>query len=771
MKMNARKLDIALKATAEYKKYTGCHVAIREAKVLNVLYPDVIEPLTDTDYFFGNSVMVKGRSFYEGFDSLVTCHPYAFSQIGFGIHGEQLNEFDTLKEMYPERAQEIDDLVAFWIKEATFVKMREEAPTVVRQYLYPRGEENAHRKWGYVRTLPPRPLGAGIMSGSYDSRIAGLAPNYTDLLKLGLTGLKDKIESLKQKNTESEDYYNASIMCVDILIKTCERFRVEAQVLADNATDSVKKLRLQRIADTLYKLQHSKPDTFYEAIQLFLVYNMLSGAQDYGRLDVVFGDFLVNDLNNGILTKESAEEVMDYFWKTFSVISNVYNSRVLIGGKGRLNEENADVFALYAIEATIRGHEIRPVLTLRWYDGQNPLLFDKALEAISQGCIYPTLYNDDRNVEGCMQSMNLPYEDALKYQPLGCGEFNLSECGTGSPNTTMRFLKILEVTLHNGLDGVDGYPLGLKTGELSEFTTYEKLEEAFFEQIKDCIRRDLELHKWYKERTGKDYCAVMQSLLTDDCLARGKAIFHGGIRYFGANIEGFGVTNVANSLAAIKKLVYENNEYTLEQLVHILDVDFEGFEDDRKRFLSMPKYGNNDPYVDEIKLRVETFINNYSHKLCEETEGLTWYTVASVNPGGITIGTTIGASADGRKKATAQAVGNSSHAGTDVNGLTAMLSSAALYTDNRNGGYVTNINVSRKTMVEQREKIKSIFLTYFKMGGLQLNINCFSKGDLEKALENPEKYQNLIVRVSGYSAKFVDLPPMEQKQIMERTLF
>ena len=150
---------------------------------------------------------------------------------------------------------------------------------------------------------------------------------------------------------------------------------------------------------------------------------------------------------------------------------------------------------------------------------------------------------------------------------------------------------------------------------------------------------------------------------------------------------------------------------------------------------------------------------------------LDYYTVANVNPGGIIIGPTIAASADGRKCAQPMSLGNSPTPGSDVSGLTSMLSSAANSSHGANGGYVTNMNMSRETIKNNADTVESLFLAYFDMGGQQLNVNCFSRGDLEKSLENPEAYRNLIVRVSGYSARFTELDPITPKEIMQRTLF
>ena len=759
--MNEKSIDIAINFTNTYKKYINASPEMREAKVLECIYPHAIKPMSDSDCFVGESADVLGA-----FDVLVDCAPYTMSQIGYMMR--DIGEIRELQKKYPNRSGEIEDIINYWKNESTFVKLLRESPDDVHKYQFPRGE--SYDSEGYYRKNKKKDPGAGILSGSYDTRIAGLMPDYKKLMDLGVLGLKDEIISCKNKNAEKTDFYDSLLICINIIIDTLEHFRRQAEALIEKTNDIKKLENLVRCAKTLLNLQTKKPETLYEAMQLILIYNLVSRTQNYGRLDVVLGDFLAEDLKNGTLTKQSAADLMCRFWKSLSNLGSPFDSRLLIGGKGRPNEENADLFALYAIEATIRTHDTMPVLTLRWYDGQNPELLKKALTAIGEGCIYPTLYNDDVIIPGVMRSMNLPYSDAVNYAPLGCGELTLQCCCAGSPNSTVRFLKIFEAVLHNGKDGADGYPLGIDAGNLEDFDTYEKLENALYKETEYVFREDIKIHIWNKNRTAKEYGAVMQSLLTDDCIARGKNIFEGGVRYFGANAEGFGVTNLSNSLIAIKKLVYESKEYTLSEIVEILDKDFEGHEKDRKRFLEMPKYGNNNPEVDELKLRLERFINDTAHKIGKESE-LDYYTVANVNPGGINIGPSICASADGRRCATPMSLGNSPTPGSDTNGLTSMLISAAKSSCSENGGYVTNMNISRETIHSDTDKIESLFITYFKMGGQQLNVNCFSKGDLEKALEHPEDYQNLIVRVSGYSARFIDLNRVTQEQIMQRTLF
>ena len=757
--MEERIIDIFLRMTQAHQAHKDAHPALREAMVLRELYPEILLPLRESDVFAGRIGPAKGA--WIPLDFAVQ----KVNQIGYSMSIELMRK---LTGEYPHRAQDIENMIAYWKKESTFVKIREGMPEEVRKYLFPRGtilDEEGYRRTG----KPGQKKGSGFISGSYDTRIAGIMPDYRQLMKLGIPGLREKITRAAAEKPEHTSFYQALHMALDVMISCCEYYADQAEELAESAADSKVRANMQEIARILRKLPLHAPQTLREGMQLMALYMVLSRSMNHGRMDTYFGGLLSHDMEEGLLDEEAAVQLTMALWDVIEESGSKFDTRVLLGGTGRENEEQADRFALIAMEATRRRHSVMPVLTLRLHEKQTPALLDKALQMISEGCIYPTLYNDDAYVPGCMEIMHIPYEDAVKYAPLGCGEILLECASTGSPNSTMRVLKALEVTLHNGRDGADGEMIGIETGDPDQFETYEQLEQALFDQLRAAFERDVQIHLWNAHISNREIGLVIQSLLMEDCIERGKGILDGGIRYFGANVEGFGVTNTANSLAVIKKLVYDEKAYTLRQIIDMLDADFEGYEPDRARFMKVEKYGNNQPLVDDIKLRLERYINQTADEI-GRANGLHYYTVANVNPGGITIGPKVAASADGRGCGEPMALGNSPTPGSDVSGMTAMLLSAAK-ADARNGGVVTNMNISRETMNENRDQVRSIFETYFALGGLQLNVNCFSRGDLEKALEHPELYPNLIVRVSGYSAKFTELDAITQKHIMERTLF
>jgi pyruvate-formate lyase len=232
---------------------------------------------------------------------------------------------------------------------------------------------------------------------------------------------------------------------------------------------------------------------------------------------------------------------------------------------------------------------------------------------------------------------------------------------------------------------------------------------------------------------------------------------------------GHGYTNAADGLTAIKKVVYEDKIYTLDAVITALDTDFEGYEDIRKALLAAPKYGND---VDSADM----MLSNLWHDISVEAKkagaecGLDFHTLASANPGGYAMGLEMGATADGRFSKKPFAICNAPTAGNDKNGLTALMNSI-LKTHPANGGTITNFKVSREFFIHEREKFEALFAAYWDGGGQQANIAIVNKGDLEAALENPEHYPNLLVRMGGWTARFVDLERYIQEEIITRTLY
>ncbi len=330
--------------------------------------------------------------------------PQHRSQIGYSMNVSLLRE---LQGAHPEYADALSDIIEFWKKESTFVKIRNSAPEEIRNYLFP-DEYVGLDEEGYMRkTAPGRPCGAGFISGSFDTRVSGLMPDFCKLIRLGLPGLRAEISDAGQKKPDAEDFYIAADKAVDLLEACCLAYREQAISLG-----------LSECANILSNITKHPPQTLREGIQLIIIYATVVHLENYGRLDTALGPLLADDISAGRLDEESATALICEFWKLFEKLGSVYECRILIGGAGREAEAAADKFALLAMEATRRRHAVVPVLTLRWTEKQNPALLEKALELISDGCIYPTLYNDDALIPGVMEGMHVPYERAVRYAPL-----------------------------------------------------------------------------------------------------------------------------------------------------------------------------------------------------------------------------------------------------------------------------------------------------------------------------------------------------------------
>jgi pyruvate-formate lyase len=444
---------------------------------------------------------------------------------------------------------------------------------------------------------------------------------------------------------------------------------------------------------------------------------------------------------------------------------------VIIGGVGRPNEENADRFALLAMEASRTVKEIEPQLSLRLYKGMSQQLIDKALQVIGEGRTFPILYNDDTNVPSIVQAFGFSEAEAEQYVPYGCGEYILEHKSFGTPSGVINLLKALEVTLHNGIDPVTGKVVGRQLGELKEFTTFDELFEAYKKQVEHFVGLLAEQEVIEYSVAGATAPFLYVSMLYDNCLERGKGMFSGGIEYLGGTIETYGNTNTADSLTAIRELVYDKREVSPEELLRALDVNFAGFAPLRKKLLRVPKYGNDQPVADDMLVQVHNHVCTCARDQAARV-GLHSYLVVVINNSANTLmGHCTQASADGRLAGTHMNNGNAPSGGSDREGVTAMLNSIVKPSTAIHAGAVQNMKFSGDLFCSRREIVKSLLGTYFDKGGAQAMITVLNRDDLERALEEPEKYQNLFVRVGGFTARFVELSRDVQEDILSRTLY
>jgi pyruvate-formate lyase len=740
--------------TEIYKQYKNAHIAIREAMCLQAQFPAILTDILEQD-------LIAGRLNW----GLVGFSPHNGPPLaGYGYYCFDEKIIDALEKGNVPVTQRdaVMDMLHYWKKEASQRKVEAAFTERMIPALY-RDE---------INTLP---FNYKPMVGIPIYRMAGIFVDYQKLLRLGVSGLLEEVlayrDSAKQNGGDFQLYEGLAIS-LEVLAECCRHYQRQAAQKAAGEAGAVRKSQLLKLAQVLNKISCEKPETFYEAMQLSWLYTQLCGTLELGRMDVYLGDFYVRDLETGKLNEVEALALMCSLWKLINDQFREVDGRVIIGGKGRPNEANADRFALLALETTRSyGKAILPQLTLRFYEGMNPALMKAAIALIGDGYTYPLLYNDDVLIESVQHALDVPLAEAEQYVPLGCGEIVLDHRGYGTPSGALNVLKALEVTLHNGIDPITGQRMGLATGELKDFESFAEMMSAYKQQLTNIIEILAEHEELEYRISGQEAPFLYLTLLYDDCLPRGKSIFAGGIRYLGGTVEAYGNVNAADSLTAIKELVYEKKLLSAERLLEALENNFVGYEDERKLMLTCPKYGNDDPAADGMMVELHNFLGNTIRDQKDRTQ-LDWYLEVLINNSqNTTLGRWVGASADGRKAGLAMANANTPAGGNDKKGITALINSIVKPDTGIHAGSVQNMRFGRDLILHQPEKFKAILDTYFRKGGSQAMITVINRGDLEKAMLEPEQYKDLFVRVGGFSARFVDLPKDVQREILSRNTY
>lgn len=736
-----KEFDYVLKFTESYKTTEDKY--LREAKALKMQTGHILVPMEKGD-------LVVGRVKH----GLLGFSPQYGGQYTYYFHEEEAEDlFETYKDKLEHNA-EIRQALDYWKEEQTIQKLN-------RRFTEKHADLEKYKKTGGQ-------IGKDFRFGTGSSPTGRLALTIPDLDKLiseGLPGLRKEIEKFRREETTFSD---ALEIAVDTIADAIEIYRKQA---ADFLKEDPENTELELLVNTLENIKEKKPETFYEGLQLYWIYAVLSDLMNHGRMDIYLGDLYVQDLEAGRIDEELAIRYLTDLYRQYKFIGKVHDTRVVIGGKGRRNEANADKLAMVIMETSRRVKDVVPQLTLRYYKGMNEEVFDKALKVNAEGCSFPILYSDDTNVPAIMKVFDVSETEAETYIPAGCGEYVLESRSIGTPNSAINLLKALELALHNGRDCYYNEVAGPDTGDLKDFTTFDKLWDAFTKQI------DLELAivAWGQKECynliEENGVYLHLSLLMKDCIERGKPLFEGGVRYLNGTTEIMGMISAADSLTAIKKLVYEDKKMSLEELAHILDCNFEGYEKERKMMQACPKYGNDDEYADDMALKVFNYIAEQSIAYTDIID-INKFNMVSVNNSESAVwGTYTMASACGRKNGEAMANANGASIGGDKNGVTALLNSMSKFNHGIHAGVINNVRFTKEVFAENFDKVKTVIRTFLENNGNQMNLMVIGKDDLINAKKNPENYQNLIIRIGGFSARFVELDPVVQDELIARTTY
>ena len=310
--------------------------------------------------------------------------------------------------------EDAETMLAFWEEQETRKNLRAAYPQDIKEAM----PEDVY--WEHSEVAFPL------------YRVVGAYLDYGKLLRLGIRGLKEEIEAYRKTAPSSDGFYRGCLIALDAFSAVARRYADQAREIGNKP-----------LSDALDRIAMEAPQTFLEAIQLVWMYSLISGVLNYGRMDDDLGDFLARDLASGRTTEAEALDVLCCLWRLIDERKTVFHGRVIIGGKGRKNEANANRFAMLAMEASRIVAEAEPQLSLRFHEGQDPALYEKALDVIGEGKIYPMLYNDDVNIPSVEKAFCVSREEAEQYCFFGCGEYVIRHKSIGSPNGIINLLKAL----------------------------------------------------------------------------------------------------------------------------------------------------------------------------------------------------------------------------------------------------------------------------------------------------------------------------------------
>lgn len=736
-------LEIMELYTDTHKRFSKCSLERREVECLKVLYPKMFRRLESHD-------LIAGRLDFLpiGFGTVTSV-----GGVGHYCVFNKLRAFQKeIEKEDPSCHERVERLYEYWVEHDL--------------------------KTDYCkRTLTETTIGRFI-DVNYPliatARLSGMMLDYPKLLDNGIEGLKEIIRK-KQEADSSNEFYIACLECLDLVTKSADCLCAQAEdELSKLSEDKEKrKAELNKMIRALKKIRLSKPETFIEALQLFWLYALLAGVINYGRLDDFLGPYLARDLESSRITEEEAYDYIRSLWTMIENRRTTVNGRIIVGGKGRKHPKEADIFMRIALKVCKDCRYVEPQFTLRIDEDTTEETWKAALDAIGAGATYPTLYNDEVNVPAVSYGMRVDKETATRYVPFGCTEFVLWGQSTGTPNICINLLKLLTAYMNDGIDPIDGRD---RTGDI----TLPKMEEInTFDEFYGGYKKLLDYYMDLSADAQYSSYGVMNehvrflftSILTDDCIERGKALLDGGVRYLGGTCETYGNINASDSLYAVKKLVFEDKKVTLKQLCTAVRANFEGYEDIRKMCLDCDKYGNDLDTADGMANDLYEFVSKGIRDRGIRKGMQYFLIVISNNSLNTEWGVRTAASPDGRLSGMYMNPANNPQGGADKSGPTAMLNSLARFDAKYHAGSVQNIKFATGMFNKNRDLIEILFKTYFKKGGCHLMVTVVDSGALEDAIKHPEKYPNLIVRVAGYSAVFVNLDPTVQQEILSRTLY
>ncbi|MCI6088099.1 MAG: formate C-acetyltransferase/glycerol dehydratase family glycyl radical enzyme [Absicoccus porci] len=620
-----------------------------------------------------------------------------------------------------------------------------------------------------------------------------ICPNVKEWLETGPQGYIDQAKSkLGSCTPQQKEFYECVILVMQGVQKFMRRYedllKETAKAYPDHAQD------LMQVASICHNLQTQPAHTFHEALQslwfLMVVLHMESNASSFspGRLDQILYPYYQKDIDDLTLTKEDALELIECLWLKFNEIVYLRNKNsakyfagfpigfnVAIGGQDQEGKDYCNDLSHLFLDAQEDIGLPQPNLSVRLHEHTNDALLRHAVRCVSKGSGMPQFFNDKAIIHS-LEKLGISHEDAMNYAIVGCVELTTQGNNLGWSDAAMFNLnKVLELTLNHGVCLLTGKQLGPDYGSLSTYKTFEELEAAYKKMILYFMDKMLVCCEAVEKAHIDVLPTPFLSAVIDDCMEKGMDVTAGGAHYNLSGIQMIQVANLADSLAAIKQMVYDEKRIAPADLEHALQTNFDGEEVMRQTLLHrVPKYGNDVEWVDELGAKWARFFRQELGKHTNYRNGpyhTGMYTVSAHVP----MGKNVGASADGRLSQDPLADGGLSPVyGRDLQGPTAVLKSVSKMDDDctTNGGLLNMKFLPDFFKTETGiTKFCHFLRTFVDLEIPHIQFNVVSRQNLLDAQKHPEQYRSLTVRVAGYTAYFTELAGDLQNEIIARTTY
>ncbi len=664
---------------------------------------------------------------------------------------------------------------------------------------YWKGKTQRERIFNHVSKEWEEAYHAGVFTEFMEQRAAGHTAMDGKMYHEGLLDVKARIEkkiaSLDYINdpeaTDKQQELEAMAISCDAAILFAERHAELATEMAAKETRPQRKKELEKIADVCRHVPAHAPRDLWEAIQMYWFVHLgtvteLNGwdSMNPGHIDQHLWPFYQQGLADGSLTREQAKELLCCLWIKFNnqpappkvgvtaLESGTYNdfTNINIGGVDRNGNSGTNELSFMILEIQEELHELQPGLSIHIAQNTPDDFLLEGIRVIRQGHGYPSIFNPDTYVEELVRQ-GKSLEDAREGGCSGCIEVGAfgkeAYLLTGYLNTP----KILEITLNNGIDPESGKQLGLTTGDPRQFKTFDELYEAWHRQMIYFVNLKLSVNN-YIERMFSLYApATFLSLYIDDCIEKGKDYYSGGARYNTTYIQCTGLGTITDCFTTLKKHVFEDHRYTLDEILVACKNNWEGSEKMRQYIRNhTPFFGNDDAYADQIAVQVYDDLVRAIEGRPNTRGGKTHLNMLSTTCHNY-FGSVCGATPNGRFAHFAISDGTSPAHGSDSHGPTAVVKSLGKLDQTKSGGTLLNVRFvpSLLKREEDQRKLGSLVRTYFKLGGHHIQFNIVDTDTLHDAQLHPEDYRDLLVRVAGYSDYFNDMTEQLQNEIIART--